>query len=138
MKYGDLFEIHSPGPANWSIHNNTITGCLEPVILDNYGSETNRFYLNMIERGGATGVKAGLTIGGWYQITENQLTGFDEPGSSGLLLKPDREGKPLPNIYRNNLVTRCTIGTRESKPGLWKAALREGNNFTDCVTGMKK
>jgi hypothetical protein len=138
MKVGDVFEVYSPGPALWSIHNNTITGCLKPVVLDNYGSEANSFYLNTIEKGGATGVKAAVTISGLYQLNDNQIIGFDEAGSCGLMLMPDRMGKALPNIYRDNLVQRCNIGTSESIPGLWKASLHEGNRFTNCVTGMKK
>jgi hypothetical protein len=138
MKSGDHFEVYSPGPANWSIHDNTITGCLKPVVLDNYGSETNRFYNNVIERDGASGVKAAVIIGGLYQLAGNQVIGFDEPGSSGLMLMPDRMGKPLQNIYSYNRVTRCSTGISESKTGLWKAALCEGNSFTDCITVMKK
>jgi hypothetical protein len=134
MKKGDVFEVHAPGQALWSIFNNTITGCLEPVILDNYGSETNRFYFNVIERGGAEGVKSAVSVGGLYQITENQIIGFDEPGSSGLLLMPDRQGNPLPNFFRGNNVIHCAIGVSESKPGLWKASTLEGNSFRDCAT----
>ena len=138
MKVGDFFEVYSPGAANWNIHDNTITGCQKPVILDNYGSVTNRFSLNMIDRGGAVGVKAAVTVGGWYQLIGNQVTGFDEPGSCGLLLLPDKLGKPLPNIYRDNLVMRCAVGINEDKPGLWESATRDRNSFTDCGTEVGK
>jgi len=138
MNEGDVFEVYYPGAAHWSIHNNTITGCEKPVILNDYGSETNRFFLNVIERGNTSGVMAAVTIGGRYQITGNQVTGFDEQGSCGLLLIPDRQGNSLPNIYRDNFVTRCAVGISESKPGLWKAATRERNSFANCRTEVGK
>jgi hypothetical protein len=138
MKAGELFEVYSPGAVNWNIHDNTITGCQKPVVLDNYGSETNRFCFNLIDRGGTTGVKAAVTVGGLYQLIGNQVNGFDEPGSCGLLLMPDKMGKPLLNTYRDNLVMRCAVGVSESVTGLWKTADREGNRFTNCVSGIKK
>ncbi len=138
MKKGDVFEVHSPGPANWSVHDNTITGCVMPVVLDNYGSETNRFCNNMIERGGTTGVKAALTVAGRYQIMDNQVTGFDEPGSCGLLIMTDRSGKPIPNLYRDNLISHCTTGISEDKPGSLKLSEPKNNDFTGCKTAVKK
>lgn len=138
MKDGDTFEVYSPGPASWNIHDNTVTGCERPVILNNYGSETNRFCRNVIERGNAKGVKTAVSVGGRYQIIDNQITGFDEPGSCGLLLLPDKLGKPLANIYRDNLILRCAVGIRESKPGLWKTATRERNSFAYCGTEVGK
>ena len=135
MKAGDRFEVYPPGPANWNIHDNTFTGCLNPVVLDNYGSAASRFCRNLVDRGGAAGVKAAVTVGGWYQLLGNQITGFDEPGSSGLMLLPDRLGKPCPSVYRDNCVTRCAVGIRESKAGLWEAALRDGNSVTECGGG---
>lgn len=132
MKVGDTFEICPPGAANWSIHSNTFTGCLSPVILDNYGSVTNRFSDNQISRGGAIGVKQAVSVQGRYELKGNQITGFDEADCAALLLGPDRQGKPLPNRYLNNFVSGCAAGVAESAPGLWDAAVREGNVFTDC------
>jgi hypothetical protein len=138
MKVGDVFEVYPSGTANWNIHDNTITGCQIPVVLDNYGSVTTRFCINMIDRGGAIGVKAAVTVGGCYQLIGNQITGFDEPGSCGLSLLTDKQGKPLPNIYRDNLLIRCTVGISESKPGLWKTATKDRNDFKDCGAEVGK
>lgn len=138
MKVGDTFDVHYPGATNWSIHNNTITGCKMPVILNNYGSETNRFYLNLIDRGGAQGVKSAITVGGVYQLIDNQITGFNEPSSCGLLLLPDKQGYLLPNIYHGNFFLHCTVGVREVKSGSWKAATREYNRFIDCEVKLGK
>jgi hypothetical protein len=73
-----------------------------------------------------------VSVQGWYTLTGNQITGFDEPGCAALMLGPDRLGKPPPNIYRGNRVSRCAVGVAESLPGLWEAAVRAGNVFTDC------
>jgi hypothetical protein len=138
MNEGDIFEVFFPGPANWNIHNNTITGCLKPVVLDNYGSVTSLFCDNIIERDGATGVKAAVTVEGLYQIKDNQITGFDEHGSCGLLIMTDRSGKPLPNIYRGNIISFCTTGINEGKPGSLKLSKTNNNDFYGCKTGVKK
>lgn len=135
LKVGDSFEVYPPGPADWSIHDNTISGCRNPVVLDGYGSATSGFCRNLVDRGGAAGVKAAVTVGGWYQLLGNQITGFDEPGSCGLSLLLDKLDKPLPNLYRDNCVTRCAVGITESRPGLWEAAVRDRNSFTECGTG---
>ena len=137
MKPGDRFEPYPPGPANWNLHDNTITGCQTPALLDNYGSAASRFCRNLLERGGATGVKAALTVGGSYQIIGNQITGFDEPGSCGLALV-DKLAKPLPSVFRDNIVTGCAVGLSEGKAGLWEAAVREGNSFIGCGSGTGK
>ena len=132
MKAGDGFEICPPGPANWSLHDNTLTGCLNPVILDNTGSETSRFVGNQISRGETSGVRQAVSVQGRYELRDNQISGFDEPGCAALWLGPDRLGKPLPNLIRGNLISRCAVGVVESVPGLWEATVREGNVFTDC------
>jgi hypothetical protein len=55
MKPGDRFEVVAPS-LNWLIHDNTLTGCRQPVVLDSHGSDTSIFRDNLIERGGATNV----------------------------------------------------------------------------------
>ena len=132
LKVGDGFEVYPPTGANWSLHDNTITGCLSPVVLDNYGSVTSQFSRNLISRGGAVSVKAAVSVQGWYKLLGNQISGFDEAGSVGLQLAPDRLGKPLPNVYRGNLLSSCAVGVSESAPGLWEASSREENNFVGC------
>lgn len=132
MKVGDGFEVYPPGPADWNIHDNTITGCQTPVLLDNYGSATSSFSRNAIERGGALGVSAAVTVGGSYQLIGNQITGFDDPASCALMLLPEKLGKPLPNVYRDNHVSGCAVGVREAQAGLWDATLQQRNSFTGC------
>jgi len=132
IRVGDTFEVGAPGPANWNIHDNTITGCLSPVVLDNYGSATSQFSRNLVSRGDAVGVGQAVAIRGRYNLIGNCITGFDEPGSAALHLGPDRLGQPLLNLYQGNLISHCAAGVAESAPGLWQAAAREGNVFTDC------
>lgn len=50
----------------------------------------------------------------------------------GLALAPDKLGKPLPNLYRGNVFTRCRAAVSESASGLWAAALHEGNSLVEC------
>ncbi|MEI6501834.1 MAG: hypothetical protein WCP21_12505, partial [Armatimonadota bacterium] len=132
LKVGDGFEVYPSGPANWSLHDNTITGCLSPVVLDNYGSVTSQFSRNLISRGGAVSVKAAVSVQGWYKLLGNQISGFDEPGGVGLQLVPDKLGKPLPNVYRGNSLQHCTVGVSESVAGLWEVSVRDGNSFVGC------
>jgi hypothetical protein len=78
MKAGDCFEVYPPA-ANWNLHDNTIDGCLQPVVLDGYGSETSRLANNLISRGAIKGVKQALQLRGRFTVVGNQLAGFDEP-----------------------------------------------------------
>lgn len=132
LQVGDTFDIAPPGPANWDLHDNQITGCLRPVVLSNYGSEVSRFAHNVITRGGASGVAAAVSVAGRFQVVGNQIQGFDEPDSVGLQLLPDRLGQPLPNLYCDNLVSGCGVAVGEAEPGLWQAASRLGNQFLGC------
>ncbi len=135
LKVGDAFEIRPPGPADWNLHDNTITACLRPVVLGSYGSETSRFADNLISRGSATGVEAAVVVAGRFELRGNQIQGFDEVGGSGLQLRPDRAGQPLANLYRDNLFSGCAVAVGETAPGLWRAARRVGNVFVDCGAG---
>jgi len=132
MKAGDLFEVFPPHSANWNIHDNTITGCARPVVLDSYGSETSLFQENLITRGGAEGVQHAVVVSGRFNLIGNHISGFDEPDSAALLLRPDRFGKTCPNLCRNNIFERCSAAVKESREGLWKAATTDGNFFIEC------
>ncbi|MBM3475686.1 MAG: hypothetical protein FJX75_20670 [Armatimonadetes bacterium] len=136
VKVGDTFEVFPPEGANWTIHTNTIQGCAKPVVLDSYGSETSWLRDNVIERGGATGVGAAVMVAGRFNLTGNHIVGFDEPGSAALALLPDRLGNPPPNRYRGNILERCTRALSEGSETAWKAANSEGNECTDCGTGL--
>ena len=126
MKAGDAFEIY-PSSANWSIHDNTITGCSKPVVLDSYGSESSLLKNNIISRGGAAGVKNAVEVRGRFKFIGNSFSGFDEPGSAALMACPDHFGKPIPNVYQGNVFERCANVVAETQKGLWEASRREGN-----------
>ncbi|MBI5686930.1 MAG: hypothetical protein HZC54_17820 [Verrucomicrobia bacterium] len=77
MKVGDRFEVFPPS-ANWNIHDNTITGCSQPVALTSYGSDTSFFRDNLIERGGVTNAAQAIIVTGRFKLTGNHIAGFDE------------------------------------------------------------
>jgi len=77
MKTGDRFEVFAPS-ANWSLHDNTITGCAQPVTLTGHGSDTSLFRNNLIERSGATNVTQAIVGTGKFTLTGNHIAGFDE------------------------------------------------------------
>jgi len=131
MKVGQRFEVFPPA-ADWNLHHNTITGCLRPVVLDAYGSPTSIVRANTVTRGEAAGVRAAVEIAGRFCLIGNQVNGFDEKDSAGLLLTHDRFGKPLANVCRGNIVQGCSVGVREAAAGLWDACLKEGNEFRQC------
>jgi hypothetical protein len=99
---GDLFEVYPPA-ANWSIHDNTITGCQQPVALDVWGSTTSIFRRNLIDRGPVADVKQPLSLRGRFQIVENHFFGFQQPSGTALPIRPDRLGRPCVNLVRDNV-----------------------------------
>ena len=76
MKVGDRFEVFAPS-ANWLIHDNTLTGCLQPVVLNSHGSDTSLVRGNLIERGSASAAQA-VAVTGQFKLLDNHLVGFDE------------------------------------------------------------
>jgi hypothetical protein len=132
MKAGDRFEVFAPGPTNWSLHQNQISGCLNPVTLDSYGSDTSCFRDNVITRDTVTGVKQVVAVKGRFDLVGNRIVGFDEPGCAAFALFPDRLGNPIRNLYRGNLVEKCATAVSESQQGLWEAAQRLDNTFLEC------
>jgi len=132
MKVGDQFELIPADGANWNIHDNTVTSCKNPIVLDAYGSSTSLVRDNLIGRGSATGVKQAVTVTGRFQLIGNQLTGFDEPGSAALVLGADRFGKMCPNVVRDNIFEDCSQAIKETLPGTWKASQTGGNLFIEC------
>jgi len=75
MKPGDRFEVIAPS-LNWLIHDNTITGCRQPVLLDSHGSDTSLFRNNLIERGGTTNATQAIVITGRFKLLGNHIVGF--------------------------------------------------------------
>ena len=132
MKAGDRFEVFPPGSANWSIHHNTITGCLNPVSLDSYGSATSSFNENTVTSEAISGLLRAVDVRGRFSFAGNQFTGFDQPTSCVFTLHPDRLGKPIRNRYCNNVFERCLNVVTETQKGLWEAATASGNVFVEC------
>jgi hypothetical protein len=107
MKPGDRFEVFPPS-ANWDMHDNIITGCLQPVVLDSYGSETTLFRGNLVTREETAGVKAAVEVRGRFNLAGNHFSGFDEKDSSAVTPYTDPYGRVPHNIYRDNIFERCT------------------------------
>jgi hypothetical protein len=76
MKIGDRFEVFAPS-ANWLMHDNTVTGCLQPVVLSSHGSNTSLFRDNLIERGSTNAAQA-MAVTGRFKLIGNHIVGFDE------------------------------------------------------------
>ncbi|OGV82414.1 MAG: hypothetical protein A3K19_04035 [Lentisphaerae bacterium RIFOXYB12_FULL_65_16] len=132
MKVGDAFQVFPSGPANWSIHGNTIAGCADPVRLDSYGSEASLFRDNIVSRGDAQGVKQAIQVAGQFKLLGNTISGFDEAGSSALLLTPDPVGRVARNLIQRNTFERCSAVVKEAREGLWKECVADGNLFVNC------
>jgi hypothetical protein len=132
-KPGETFEVYPPFGANWNLHDNTITDCLTPVLLDCYGGESSCFSRNILNRTSATGIKQALQVRGHFDLIDNLLCGFDEPNAVALMLYPDRFGKPVNNLVRGNVFQRCSNAVGQSQSGLWQACSRDGNSFLQCA-----
>ncbi len=90
MRRGDLFDVIASS-LNWSIHDNIVTGCQQPVMFDSHGGDTCFFRNNVIERGGAAEAKQPIVVTGRFQLDGNQVVGFDEkrtPGRKGTMKRP--------------------------------------------------
>ena len=135
-KLGDAFEVIPPS-ANWNIHDNTISGCGRPVDLDSYGGSTSLLRNNTISRGEAEDVEQAVVVSGRFTLIGNSLLGFDRPGSSALVLNPDRLGKVCPNVIRDNVFQRCDRVVKEGHKGAWKASHTGGNIYSNCRDAPK-
>jgi hypothetical protein len=114
LKPGDRFEIFPPS-ANWNLHDNTITGCLRPLVLDSYGSETSLVKNNLVTRGEVTGVAAAVEVHGRFQFLGNRFYGFDEKDSAVLSLVADPLGRVKQCLQRDNVFDRCSQPVKESQ-----------------------
>jgi hypothetical protein len=132
LKAGAVFEIFPTTGANWDLHDNTITDCQRPVVLDSYGGPTSRFRGNLLSRGTTSGVKQAIELRGHFALTGNQLSGFDEADCVALGLFPEGRGGPLQSSIRDNLFTGCDTVIKEAVPGLWGQCLTAGNLFDAC------
>ena len=129
---GDRFEVFPPSGANWNIHDNTIDGCLRPVVLDAYGSATSLLRNNVVTRGRAAGVKEALALVGRFSLIGNHIAGFDEPGSTALALRSHGLRRCAASMIRGNTFERCSQAVTQSEKGLWPASASRGNTFLDC------
>ena len=75
MRGHDLFDVIASS-LNWSIHDNTVSGCQQPVMFDSHGSDTSFFRNNVIERGGATEAQQPIVVTGKFQLDGNQVVGL--------------------------------------------------------------
>ena len=132
LRAGDHVEIIPADGANWNLHDNTITGCTQPVVFDSYGSATSLLRNNIITRAEAEDVREAIAVAGRLSIIGNHVVGFDEEGCAALLLSPDKAGRTYRHVIAGNTFDGCTTVVRESAPGLWDGALRNGNTFLDC------
>lgn len=127
LKPGQIFEVFPPAGASWLIRDNTISGCLRPMVLDSYGSTSSVVRGNLIDRGLATGVTAAIELHGDFDLIGNHISNFDEPDSAALGLYPDRAGRDLHPLIRDNVFERCTRVVGAGAEDLWPAAVVQGN-----------
>jgi hypothetical protein len=130
LTVGQVFEVFPPDGANWLIRDNTIAGCVRPVVLDSYGSATSVLRGNLISRGAATGVKHAIELRGDFDVTGNRVFGFDEQDCSAIGLYPDRAGRELRPIVRDNIFDHCAQ-TMNTDDDLWSKAHVGGNINVD-------
>ncbi len=124
---GQMFEVFPTEGANWLVRDNTVAGCVRPVVLDSYGSATSVVRGNLISRGAATGVAQAIELRGDFDLMGNRICGFDEPEGAALGLYADRAGRELRPIIRDNIFERCTRVVGAGAEDLWPAAVVEGN-----------
>lgn len=82
IRRGDRFEVF-PRSANWNLHDNTLTGCLAPLVFDAHGSPTSIIRNNLVSRGDAAGAKEAIQIvRGKFELVGNCVVDFSEASSS--------------------------------------------------------
>ena len=132
MKSGDRFEVNVP-LLNWNVHNNTVTDCQRPLMLNSYGSKTSLFKNNLVTRGNTDKVLVGVEVHGCFQLVDNRITGFDEDKSVAMTLYPDAIGRTCKSQYQGNIFDKCFDVVKESQPGLWKKSMIKDNLTIDCI-----
>jgi hypothetical protein len=126
LKVGQVFEVFPQEGANWLIRDNTIASCTRSAVLDSYGSATSLLRGNLIHRGAATGAAHAIELRGDFDLMGNRVFGFDEEGCTAIGFYPDRAGRQLRPIVRDNVFERCGE-MLNSAPELWSAARLEKN-----------
>jgi hypothetical protein len=136
MKAGDNFNVIAPSLC-WTVHDNTVTGCLMPIVLDSYGSPTSLVRDNIVTRGDTPGVKAAINVRGMFQLIGNQIVGFDEKDSTALTLSADPLDRVSRSVYRKNVFHRCTAVVPQTQKSLWESARSEDNLLVECGEGSQ-
>jgi len=137
MREGDRFDVIVPS-LNWNIHDNLVTDCLRPVVLDSYGSKTSLFKKNLLIRGNTGNVPVGIEIHGCFQLEDNRFVDFNEDRSVAVALYPDDIGRICNSQYIGNIFENCNGVISESRPELWKSALKKGNQTIGCIQKLPK
>ena len=132
MKSGDILEFISPSLA-WTMHDNTLTDCLRPVVLDSYGSRTSILKGNLVTRGNTPDVLTGIEVHGIFQLQDNHLLDFNEDKAVAIKLFPDAIGRVCNSQYQDNIFENCFDAVAESQKGLWKNCLTKNNMTIECV-----
>ena len=131
MKVGDRFEVIAPS-LRWIVHDNTVTGCQKPMVLDSYGSPTSLVRDNIITRGDTAGVKVAIEVNGMFQLIGNQIAGFDEQESTALSLAADLLGLASRSAFHKNVFHRCAAVVPKAQKSAWEAARSDDNLFIEC------
>jgi len=137
MKAGDQFDVLVTS-FNWTIHNNLVTDCLRPVVLDSYGSRTSVFKNNLVARGNTSKVPVAMEVHGSFQLVDNRFTDFNEDKSVAVALYPDAIGRVCNSQYMGNIFENCNGVISESQPGLWKGSMRKDNQAIECLQKLPK
>ncbi len=79
LKTRDRFEIYPPA-ANWNLHDNTLTDCLKPIVLNSHGSPTSILKDNVITRRDVTAQPEAIQIiRGQFELLNNHFTNPKPP-----------------------------------------------------------
>ena len=132
MKAGDSFEVIALS-VNWIMHDNTVTDCLRPVVLDSYGSRTSIFRSNLVTRGNTENVPIGVEVHGTFQLVDNRTNDFNEDKAIAMRLYTDAIGRSCKSQYYGNTFENCFEAMKENQPGLWKNSMIKGNQTIDCI-----
>jgi hypothetical protein len=137
MKAGDTLEFIAPS-LQWVIHDNSLTDCLLPVVMDSCGSKTSFIKDNLVTRGTTANVHAGIEISGNFQLTGNRICDFDEENATALAINGDETGQSDKSWYIGNIFENCRDVVTEEQPGLWKNTLNRDNMVIKCIGKLPK
>jgi hypothetical protein len=137
MKQNERFEVNVPS-MKWNVHNNTISDCQRPVMLNSYGSKTCLLRGNLITRGNTSNVPVAVEVHGRFQFLDNLISGFNEEKSVAMVLYPDVIGRFCKSQYTGNIFENCNGVITESGPGLIKASIVKDNKAIDCIQKLRE